>query len=644
MKSIRFGKKTLIIKSLTLLLLTFFITSCVGTIKDANSLSTKSKTSSVLNLKSYPGVESVTAVADSKVEVFFPALNGDAEKTAYVIRYSGQQVPIYIQGDVLKPVVHLNANQERVTSLKATISDLRSDTDYEFSVEVRDITTGSESSNNVYKPVKTFPNLTAHFMGVGEVKNLAGVNGLNGIEVFWTEAEIRGTTISKNDIDPTSYEITIINGSTPGLAKYPSDMNDKTLAASIRSVYTVAAGNRSFVINGLRSFTKYYVQVRAIHYGKSLNAGLASYKVEENTNYQEVITYDPSRATTIENPASFSSSYPPGAQGLTSINLAWQRATGVFDHYRAYYSLSNTALSVTASCSVDCDIISSSSNLHQIVGVNARQLYYLTLIACRDVSCSTYVTYNRISHLTTPPVITSYAGIFSIDTAKNLSTLDKLFLNVAVPDFNLGYIVGIDFYGCHSSTTANCNPNIPANLLSTVTNLAVDPSFDYTVDSTIPISGIDPASTFPYCFYARPFIFNNLNAKAYVDAPLSTVKCRVPEIKAAAFSGFDTDSTCDLLKWQIPTTGVFDGYEIYYRLKSSVFETSVPLTEVGNTYTRVIVNPDINEYSTLQLPLVTGGAYDFGIRTIYRSAVSESTWLRSSNVSIDKLIKCPKTN
>lgn len=621
-----------------------FISGCVGTIKNANSLSTKSTTSRNKSISSYTGIESVVAIADSKVDVYFPAYSGDADQIAYVIRYSSQQIPVYIQGDVLKSVVYLNANQEKVSSLKATISDLRTDTDYEFSVEVRDIVSGSESTNNVYKPVKTFTNLTARFTGIGDIANLPGVSGLNGIEVYWAEAEVRGTSISKNDIDPTSYEITVLDGSTPGLAKTPADMNDTTLPASIRKVYSVPAGTRSLPINGLRSFTKYYVQVRAVHYGKSLNATNMFYKVEENTNYLEIITYDPNKAPSIADPASLSSSYPPGPQGLTSINLAWKRASGVFDHYRVYYNIGDFTPTIGASCTINCEIIDSTKNLHQIVGVTARQTYHLALVVCKDAACSSSVSYNQISHLTAPPVITSYAGIFSIDTAKNLATLDKLFLNVAVPDFNLGYISGVDIFGCHSTTVANCDPGNVSFLLSTTTGLSLDPSFDYTADSVIAISGIDPSSMYPYCFYSRPFIYNDLSVKTYVDAPLSSTKCRVPEIKSPAFSGFDIDSTCELLKWQVPSSGVLDGYEIYYRLKSSAYEASVPLTFADATYQRIIINSDISEFSTLQLPLVTGGAYDFGIRTIYRSAYGEDYWLRSSNVSVDKLIKCPLNN
>lgn len=616
---------------------------CVGTIKDANSISTKSSAIPSSLVGNYPGIQSVTAIADSKVEVFFPSVEGDLEKIAYVIRYSSQQVPVYIQASVLKEVEHF-INGEKVYSLKATISNLRSDTSYDFSVEVRDIVTGSESSNNVYMPVKTFSNLTARFTGVGEVNNLPGVNGINGIEVNWVEAEVRGTSISKNDIDPIGYEITVLDGSTPDLYRSPAEMNNKTLSTATRTVYSAPAGTRSYTINGLRAFTKYYVQVRAIHYGKSLNVTNVNYKVEENTDYKEIITYDPSSTSSISDPTSFASSYPPGPTGLTSINLSWKRASGVFDHYRIYYNIGDFTPVVSPICLTNCVVVNSSQNLYQLVGVSARQNYYLSLVVCQDVSCSSYISYNKINHLTSPPVITSYAGIYSIDTAKNLGTLDKFFLNMALPDFNLGYIAGVDIFGCHSTSMANCNPSNVSFLLSTTTALAIDPAYDYTSNNILQISGIEPSSPYSYCFYSKPYIYNDLNAKTYVDAPLSTVRCQVPEIKAPSFSGFDIDSTCDLLKWQTPTTGVFDGFEIYYRLKSSVYEGSVPLNITDGTYQRFIVNADITEYSTQQLALVTGGAYDFGIRTIYRSADGQAYWLRSNNVSTDKLVKCPMSN
>ena len=68
-------------------------------------------------------------------------------------------------------------------------------------------------------------------------------------------------------------------------------MNNKTYSEPFRKVVSVAKSKRNLVVNGLNSNTKYYVQVRAIHSGYSLNSGSPNYKVEQNTNYLEITTY-----------------------------------------------------------------------------------------------------------------------------------------------------------------------------------------------------------------------------------------------------------------------------------------------------------------------------------------------------------------
>lgn len=616
---------------------------CVGTIKDANSIKTMSQDKGDVNVSDYKGIEAVVAIADTKVEVFFPEVSysGNISDISYVIRYGGQQVPLYIAANSLKKVQRYNGNGEKVLSYKATVSNLQADKVYEFNVEVMNIKNGSVSSNNSYIPVRTFSNATARFDGIQEVKNLPGNKGINGILVLWEEALKLGTSISKNPVDPYQYQITVLDGSTPGLAYGPADMNNESITGEGRKIYTIEAGNRQMEINGLKAFTKYYVQVRTIHEGKKEFPNDDTYKVEQNTGYLEITTYDPSKDPIITNKDSLTHQYPAGVEGLTAVNLGWINPVGVFDHYRIYYSENNTSPTINAICGANCEVVNATNTTYKLVGLQPKKNYYITLVVCVDSTClPKNLSYTRVMHSTNPPILVGYKGIQTIDTAKNISSLENLFLNLSLPDFNQGYVAGIDFFGCHSTTASECVINEGGDLLSTTTDISIEPDFDYINNGVMKVGGIDSSSDYPYCFVAIPFVYDETLTKKYVESPLSIPRCKVPEVKAPSFAGFDTSTNCDILKWQTPTSGVFDVYEIYYRKKVNIQSPMLPLTELGNTYQRTIVAGDKIQYATSQLELEIGGVYDFGIRTLYRSSEGESSWLRSNNVSIEQIITC----
>lgn len=615
---------------------------CVGTIKDANSIKTMSQDKGDFNLSTFPGIEAAQAISDTKVEVFFPEYNydGDLNDISYVIRYGGQQVPLYITANSLKKIQRYDGNGQKVLTYKVTVSNLQSDKLYEFNVEVLNIKNGSISSNNSFMPARTFSNATARFDGIQDVKNLPGNKGINGILVQWEEAVKLGTSISKNAIDPYQYVITVLDGSSPGASYGPADLNNLSIPTTSRKEFRIDAGNRQMQINGLKAFTKYYVQVRALHEGKKEFINDETHKVEQNTDYLEITTYDPSSNPTIREKDSLKTEYPSGTDGLTAVNLSWVNPVGVFDHYRIYYSLTDSAPTITATCGSMCEVVDTASTTYKLVGLTPKNSYYITLVVCVDSNCTTNFSYNRKPHETNPPILVGYKGIQTIDTAKNISTLQNLFLNLSLPDFNQGYIAGIDFFGCHSTTDSECIIRDTIDLLTTTTSIYIEPDFDFINNSIMKIGGIDSASPYPYCFQAIPYVYDEFLVKKYVESPLSVQKCKVPEVKAPSFAGFDTSSNCQILKWQTPTTGVFDAFEIYYVEKNSLQTPAKPLDDVSANYQVKLVAGDKTEFATSQIALNVGDIYDFGIRTLYRNAQDQSQWLRSSNVSVEQIITC----
>lgn len=605
------------------------LSGCVGTVKTNEPEPTKSSSSSDSTIQEYPGINSVKSIADDRIEIYFSAIAGDVDEIAYVIRYGGQLLASYVPANSLKP--------DYRGLLKFTMKNLQADKLYDFSVQARNIKTGAESTNNVSKATRTFSNATAKFDGIVQVRNLPGASGLNGVEVFWNEAEVRGGLVSKDEVDPIEYRITAINANSLN----PGNMNDTSFADPLRKTFSVSPTKRSSIINGLNPGTKYYIQVRAIHFGYSTNSSNAAYKVEENTNYLEISTYTDDIANLIFDTTTFATSYPAGSGGLSSVVTSWASPGGNFDHYRIYYAvkgtanvvdfLNSTGITVNPFCFgaelanslIKCEYIDYTKNSHLLTGLVANTIYDIVLAVCLTSDCS--ISKRLIStlklHITTPPMA-SFTGILNIDKARDLAELNNLFLNFNSPDFTSGNISGllVDYYGSNSNSTP-----IPLNDsdVPNTSELQVL-SFDYSLDTTIVVSGIDPSSASPYCFMVYPFTFNADGSKKVYKEGLKP-KCQVPSIEgptALAFTGMFSTSCFNsakeaIIEWKQPTSGVFDKFEVYYAKNVSVFSFALAIDPANTAYKKVVL--DSSQTSLNLTDLEPGANYKFGVLTRYQS-------------------------
>lgn len=621
-------------KSMLKILMTIFmsiaLTSCVGTIQDANPISTIAASAKDKTVSDYTGIYAATAISNTRAEIVFPAAEGDADQIAYVIRHDGQQIPSYVYGSALRP--------DYRGLLKYTIQGLQSDTPYSFSVQARNIKTNIESANNISKSIKTFSNVTAIFNGVSIVRNLSGSDGLNGIEVVWPEAETRGGVVSKDEVDPIEYQITVID------ANYlnPGDMNNTAYGEPKRKIYSVQAGNRSATVNGLKSGTKYYVQVRTVHYGYSLssNSSNINYKKEENTNYLEISTYSENLSNLNFDNTSLQTYFPSGIAGLYSILLGWIPPQGNFDHYRIYYSADSASSlsgfintsSLDESCSgeessdqqVSCQYVDSNVNSFLLTGLKTNTLYSLALGVCLTRACESgkRLFSNVRPHTTTPPVA-SFRGITSIDTAKDLTKLDRLFLNFEAPDLTSGNLSGliVEYYGVDINNPSPMSLN-DSDILNT--SLLDVLAFDYRRDTTIEISGIDPSVSTPYCFLIVPFTYNNDGTKTMHRSGLLP-QCKIPEIKGPSvieFAGID-NSTCNFssksitVNWSKPTEGIYNSYELFNIASASSFNFGEAFDWENNDYKRILIDSSKTTYTLSNLQ--PGLSYRLGLVSFYDS-------------------------
>lgn len=622
----------------TFILLALNLSSCIGTIKDANNETTIAAESNDIANVNYPGITGAVAISSNKVEITFPQSELDADDIAYVVRYDGLQVPTYLYGTALRP--------DYRGQLRYTVQDLRIDSTYSMSVQVRNVKTGVESNNTVLKQVKTFSNLTANFNGITELRNISGSAGTTAVQAFWNPADTKGSIINKDEIDPIEYVVTLVDGTLLN----PGSMNDSAFSDPTRKVISASSDRRSVVIGGLLPGKKYFVQVRAIHYGFSLYSADVNYLNERNTKYLQISTYSEDLGDIHFDDSSFSLNLPPGSAGLYSLNASWAAPTGNFDHYRLYYGIHGSSdvanylntqngdivcnESEVADSSISCIPLSSSSNLNNLItGLSINTNYDVILAICISSQCEIgkRVVSSVFSKITTPNVA-DFQGIKTIDPAKSLANLDQVYLNFDLPNFLSGNISGyvLLYYG---TDPANASPlSVNDSDIINNTNLNVLP-YDYQRDTSIVISGIDPLSIDQYCFKLAPFSYNFDGSKTFGDISNVSAKCITPLLKAPdknIFPGIDTDvSTCDLLglsatiKWSIPASGIYSNFELFYfnypngQIPPPSFAFGNAIDWNNNSYERILTNSMVNNYKITGLH--PGTTYRFGVLTFYSS-------------------------
>ena len=623
--------------SFLIIMMIFIMSSCVGKVKDATPLQVLAQTATDLAVINYVGIISAQAISNTKVEVFFPPIDSDPDNVAYIISYDRQENPLYVNASTLK--------SDYRGYLKYTVENLNSDTAYVFNVQAKNNITGNISVNNLKYSTKTFSNETANFYGISEVRNLSGGSGLNGIEVLWPEAENKQLGSNSNPIDPIEYKITIIDSNFLN----PGNMNDATFSEPQRRVVSVSNSKRSTIINGLKSGTKYFVQVRCIHFAYTANAINSSYKIEENTNYLQISTYSDDLANLNFKNTSFFLTSPSGDGGLYAITANWEAPVGNFDHYRIYYSVAgsinlttflNTS-DVDAVCMdqeisdsrVSCQVADSSRSSTYLSGLLPNTNYEAIIAVCLSADCirSKRLISQSRTRLTTPALV-NFQGISTINTSLNINELDSLILNLSPLDFSIGNISGIlvDYYGNSESNSSPITINDPS--IPNTSGLTVDP-FDYRSSSEmhIVVRGIDASVVDKQCFLVYPFTYNSDNSK-HLYQNLSTPLCIIPSLKGPTsqmFPGFITDSVnspCNKLShqidvsWLTPSNGIYSKYEIFYTNSPLPFSFSSALDYLsGNGYHRVLVDGSVNSYSLTNLETGPTVNYQVGILTYYNS-------------------------
>ena len=512
------------------LLATLVVVSCVGTIENTERESAKS---AVLPPKAlnYAGIEEAIPVAHSKVEVYFPPAEGNADDLTYVITYDGLIAPITVAATSLR--------QNHKGLLFYTVSNLLSNTTYNFKVEVKDEKQGIEGANDKMIPATTFNNQTCTFAGIQSASNLSGIAGVTGIRVDWIGGVVTGGTIP-DPFDPISYEITLIDADvitaddfdTPGFV----EPDKKIVIAGKDDIFKT--------INGLKPATRYYVRIRCIHVDYGNFGSDPTYLSEKNNIYLEISTLDNSVSSLSFDGNSVTAENPPGELGLTSLNMGWTAAQGVFDHYRVYYGPGDQVAEYNSftpdqQCTNPAKEVFTNPTIckkvtYQELGTSLNDLlpyseYSVLVIVCLTIECDQtgeYVKAPAQIYETTPRLVT-FLGITTIDHPNDPSDLGKIYLNWELPDLQTGVADGIAIRYIDSDGV-QWWLNHPA--YSNDTSLEVVEFGDWRTDPRVGITGTSPLGSLSYCFQAAAYLVEANGDIRINEGAIAPPVCIDPEI------------------------------------------------------------------------------------------------------------------
>lgn len=623
-------------------LMIIFLYGCVGTVQDTTQPFTKINEAPVAAL-SFAGITQASAISDSRIEVFFFPATGGSGRYTYDIIYGDSPYPTSIPSEVLQP--------DYRGLLRYTMTGLERLSSHVIKVEVRDRDTEVQSNSGVTKTVTTFENMVADFNGISSASNTPGQDGKDSIKVRWTPARISGG-LGKAEWDPKSYEIVVIDSERLS----PTDLDITSYGPSEgRWVFGVNHENalNEYIVRGLPSNTKFYVRMRAIHEASISDVYNPRKKGEQNTHYVQISTLSGSLADIKFEPESFSASLASGEQGLNAINTSWTAASGVFDHYRIYYSLEDggvatgslpdlclTPLQSPNGQTVFCKKAQFQETGAIISGLLPYSSYQVTIVLCATMAClSTERIQGPVRTITTDPNMPSFNGLKQIKAASRLDDLESLTLTYDPPSFINGYFDGLVLRMRRTLDGSDQDVEITES-----SSGQFHDSYNFLAVNQLVVRGVSYLSDEPYCFTLFPYKWDSDGVTKRLF-PNDTWKCISPTPEASTslqFPGLTGGtSTQGLinLNWEAAEIGIFSHYELFWtKTSGSAFIWGDAIAQAGNNfnftnYGRQLIDPSELTFALDPLP---NGTYSFGMITYFSYVTPNgSVLLRSeTNTSI----------
>lgn len=622
------------------LLMLFFllmIVGCVGTVQDTAQPYAGVSASPKENL-TFPGVHSAVAISDSRIEVFFYPATGGSGKFTYDVIVGSSPIPVSFPADVLQT--------DYRGILKVTLTGLTRVTTYLVKVEARDNELGTSSNSQKIVSATTFPNQVADFQGISSAHNLPGQDGKDSLKLRWTPARTSGN-LTKQEWDPKRYEVVLVDTSklTPG------DLDVEYTNAQGKWVYTFNHDDsiNEYIVRGLPSKTKFYIRMRAIHEASIDDVYVPSKRSELNTNYVTIATLSPDLADINFQPESFAVTLANGESGLNAVFGTWTAAQGIFDHYRLYYalegggvasgSLPDLCLSELLSpigSTVFCKKVGFESDSSPITGLKPYSKYEVVLVLCATSACESYQRIlSPVRYIETDPSFPSFSGITQLVSARYLEELGSLTIAFDAPSFTNGYFDGL-ILKLRRTTDGS---DVPVEL-TTLTSPEYYENYNFLVNNSITIHGINYLASAPYCFTLYPYKWDS-DGLMRREMPNDIWKCMQPTPEAPTnleFLGLmsgTAEKDIVTLNWSKPSKGIFSHYELFWRKQSSMpFNWGDAIAQAGNfdhtNYERILID---SEASSHTLAGFADGSYIFGMLTYFSYVSDDGTVIMRSETN-----------
>jgi hypothetical protein len=629
------------------LLISFLLTGCVGTVQDTKQSFTKVNDAPKSSLN-FSGLASATAISDSRIEVFFYPASGGSGRYTYDIIVGNAPFPVSTPSDVLKPDFR--------GLLKVTLTGLTRLTSYQIRVEVRESDSSIQSNSGVNASVITFDHFVSDFNGISSAYNTPGQDGKDSVKIRWTPARISGS-LTKQPWDPKSYEIVLVDAEK----LTPLDMDYPYTPAEGRWVYGINHDDtiNEYIVRGLPSKTRFYVRMRAIH-DKSIEDVYDPKKRSElNTNYVIISTLSDDLADIDFNGSSFAVVLAPGEQGLNAIYGSWDKATGVFDHFRLYYSeagggvamgslpdLCLSPLLAPVAETVFCKRATFDADNAPITGLTPYTDYEVVLVLCATTACLSHERIiSPVRTITTDPSFPSFNGIKEIMMAQDLSQIGKLYLKFDPPNFLSGYFDGLILK--MRRTVDGSDPEVE---VTEITDPVYHANFNFLLQSEVEVAGVNYLSEQPYCFTLYPFKWDN-DGITKRESPNDIWRCVQPQPEAPTalqFSGLNVVSTEGqyvLLAWNAPSGGIFSHFELFWSRPGVNFNWGDAISQAGNNFNFANYGLRVIPYDTNQIVLdgFADGEYSFGIITYYTYVTDSDVVILRSETN-DEIRTCIVNN
>lgn len=643
-------KLQLIMKILMLVAFTTIITSCIGTVKDANPKETNILNSgSAAPAISFDGLIKAEAVAHNKIELQFSPADG-ADDIIYEIYVNNSPIPVKVNGKSL----NLNASGNYLF----TVTGLQMNSTYSFNMRA---TVAGFASDSKLDPAKslfatTYNNETADFLGISSLTLGAGEAGRDTIIVKWNPATITGTSINPKDSDPVQYEITYISqlGGAANLNNSSYSGPDRRVVYSPPTLNNPPALNKDkqYTISGLNPGVTYYVQIRAIHKGYVTYGSDQFYMRDKNTRFLKLMTYA-SAGVFDFNSTQVVMTHPLGEPGLTNLDVSWLPASGEFNHYRVCYKkvaapngsvpgtdlLQDSDIDAVLNNPAYCVVLNASINTYRLASLESYAYYQAKVLACRTAACATT---DRIkSSLMQDRVITNiaqFSGIVKVYNPLDDTKLNEISVTFDAPVVASGYMTKMKLY-CYSNQGDTSPVALPTDgTVSAGTGkaacngIATNTPFPTSLTEFSNFTGINLQMTAPidgtktYCLSLVPVIespyLNQQNLSSAV------VRCFTPEIKTPTNIEFpgknqvcSTTSGKDLsITWPTPSGGLYSKFVIFYKEKNTgtdffSFTDAVNAYDANNALSayKWVDNIDKALISNTIINLVPGKNYSIGI-------------------------------